>query len=69
MCIKSPFFKLNKFSKTLYNLPNLSMGGLSWCPIGYNNTQVKECFPRRPSLSHAKEYQMDRGMHFGNGVY
>jgi hypothetical protein len=26
----SPLFKINKCSKVLYNLPNLSMGGLSW---------------------------------------
>jgi hypothetical protein len=29
MCIKSPLFKINKCSRTLYNLPNLSMGELS----------------------------------------
>jgi hypothetical protein len=28
------------------------MGGLSWCPIGYTDPKVKECYLIRPSLIH-----------------
>jgi hypothetical protein len=67
MCIESLLFKINKCSKTLYNLPNLSVRGLSWCPIGQVIRQVKGCFPRRPSLSHVKYYEVDGGMTFCMG--
>ena len=69
MCIKSPLFKINKFSKTLYNLPNLSIRGLSWCPIGQIISQVKECFPLIPFLIHVRECEMDGGETFVHGVF
>ena len=51
---QDPPLKINKCSKTLCNLSNLGMGGLSWWPIGWIIPQVKECFPGGLSLSHVK---------------
>jgi len=50
-------FKLNKCSKTLCNLPSLGMGGLSWWPIGWVISQVKECFLGGTSLNHENKVE------------
>jgi hypothetical protein len=46
--------KLNKCSKTLWNLSSLGMGGLSMWPIRWVIPQVKNFSPSGPSLSHVK---------------
>jgi hypothetical protein len=45
---QTPLFKLNKFSKTLYNLSNLGMGGVLRHPIGLVNPQVKVVSQGKP---------------------
>jgi hypothetical protein len=53
---------------TLYNFPNLGMGGLSRQAIGCARTQVEGCFPSGPYLSHAMNVRWFVGKTFGHVV-
>jgi hypothetical protein len=37
-------------------------------PYWVDQSPSQGVFPRRPSLSHVKEYEVDGGMNFGHGV-
>jgi hypothetical protein len=45
---QTTLFKLNECSKTLYNLSNLGVGGVSRHPIGSVNPQVKGVSQGKP---------------------
>jgi hypothetical protein len=55
---QTPLFKLNKCSKTLYNLSNLGVGGVSRHPIGSINPQVKGVSQGKP-IQAMCEYEVD----------
>jgi hypothetical protein len=68
MCIKSPLFKLNKCSKTLYNFAKFKYGRVVMVPYWVDQSPSQGVFPKKTLSKSCNEYEVDGGMTFGHGV-